>query len=203
MLGLMINWARGWLYITITFLYQVIYISTLLVVNPQLLNERGTLNWDETRFYDKCFTVFYPIFGFSAIIVAGLDVVRYELSNISFITIYPSVLVFIFASFISLWAYVNNSYFILTHRDDKVPNQQVCTTGPYRHIRHPAYLGAIISSLCYPFIVGSLFSFIPVLLNITLLIIRTYYEDKTLKIELKGYYEYSKKTEYKLFPYLW
>ena len=197
------NWVRGWIYIFIAFLYQVIYISTLLIVNPQLLNERGNLNWNETKLHDKYFTVFYIVSGFSALIVAGLDVVRCKWSTIPFMTIYPGILIFIFASFIALWAYVSNSYFILTYRNDKLSNQRVCTAGPYRFIRHPAYLCAIIASLCYPFITGSLFSLIPVLLNIVLLIIRTYYEDKTLKIELKGYNEYSRKTKYKLFPYLW
>lgn len=198
-----LNWARGWIYISITFLYQIIYISTLLIVNPQLLNERGNLNWKETKLHDKYFTIFYPIFGFSAIIVAGLDVIRCKWSNIPLITIYPSILVFIFFSFIALWAFVSNSHCILTYRNDKVPDQQVCTTGPYRYIRHPGYLCAIITSLCYPFILGSLYSLIPILLNVTLLMIRTYYEDKTLRIELKGYDEYSRKTKYRLFPYLW
>jgi protein-S-isoprenylcysteine O-methyltransferase Ste14 len=196
-------WFRGWIYICLGFLYQLIYISILIVINPQLLNERGHINWEETKLYDKYFVIFYPIFGFSMLIVAGFDVVRFQWSSLPFISIYPSILVFILFSFIALWAYVSNSYFILTYRNDKLSNQRVCTIGPYRYIRHPAYLSAIISSLCYPFIIGSLFSLIPVLLNIVLLIIRTSYEDKTLKIELNGYDEYSRMTKYKLFPYLW
>ena len=137
------------------------------------------------------------------LIVAGLDAVRFQWSSLPFITIYPSILVFFLFSFIALWAYVSNSHFILTYRNDKLSQQRVCTIGPYRYIRHPAYLSAIIYSLCYPFILGSLFSLIPMLLNVVLLIIRTYYEDKTLKIELTGYNEYSRKTKYKLFPYIW
>ena len=50
---------------------------------------------------------------------------------------------------------------------------------------------------------GSLFSFIPVSITIVLLIVRTQYEDKTLRRELPGYDEYSKTTKYKLFPYIW
>lgn len=198
-----INWLRGWIYILVAFLYQAAYVLTLLIVNPKLLNKRGKLNWKKTKLHDRYFAVLYPIFGFAAIIVAGLDAVRYELSNISFNTVYPSILVFIFASFVLLWAYINNSHFILTHREDTAGKQQVCTTGPYRYIRHPAYFGGIIYLLCFPFLVGSWLSFVPILLNVALLIIRTYYEDKALKKELRSYEKYSKTTKYKLFPYIW
>ena len=174
-----------------------------MIINPQLLNERGKFSWKESKRYDKYFAIFYAIFGFSMLIVAGLDVVRFQWSSIPFIALYPSIVVFIVFSFMALWAYVSNAHFILTSRNDKLGNQQVCTIGPYKYLRHPGYLAAIICSLCYPFMLGSLFSFIPVLIMIFLLIIRTYYEDKTLKIELTGYDEYSKTTKYRLFPYIW
>jgi protein-S-isoprenylcysteine O-methyltransferase Ste14 len=196
-------WVRGWIYICLAFLYQIFYVSILMIINPQLLNERGKFSWNETKRYDRYFLIFYSIFGFSMLLVAGLDVVRFQWSSIPFIAIYPSIVVFILCSYIALWAYVSNAHFILTSRNDKLSNQQVCAIGPYRYIRHPGYVAAIISSLCYPFILGSLFSFIPVLLIIFLLIIRTYYEDKTLKIELHGYDEYSKVTKYRLFPFIW
>ncbi|MDP4117274.1 MAG: isoprenylcysteine carboxylmethyltransferase family protein [Bacteroidota bacterium] len=195
-------WGRAWIYISIAFLYQGIYISTLMIINPQLLNERGHLNWKETKHYDKYFIIFYPIFTYASLIVAGLDVTRFKWSNIPFIMIYPGLLVFILSCALGLWAYISNTNFILTQRNDKISDQQVCTTGPYRYIRHPGYLAAILSSFCYPFIIGSLFSFIPVSLNIILIILRTNYEDKTLKIELNGYDEYSRITKYMLIPHL-
>jgi len=196
-------WVRGWIYICFAFSYQIIYLSILLIMNPQLLNERGSFNWRETKLYDKYFAFFYALFGFSMIIVAGLDAVRFQWSSLPLITIYPSIVVLFLFCFLALWAYVSNAHFILTSRNDKLSQQRVCAIGPYRYIRHPAYLAAIFTSLCYPFILGSLFSLIPVLFTVVLIIIRTYYEDKTLKIELKGYDEYSKTTKYRLFPYIW
>jgi len=35
------------------------------------------------------------------------------------------------------------------------------------------------------------------------LLIRTSLEDKTLRVELEGYVEYSSKTRYKLIPFVW
>lgn len=173
-----------------------------MIVNPQLLNERGKLNWKETKRYDKYFVISCYILGPSMLIVAGLDV-RFQWSSIPFIAVYPSIVVIILTSFIALWAQISNSHFILTTRNDKLGNQRVCTTGPYKYIRHPGYFCMIFQWLCYPLILGSWFSLIPVLIYVSFIFIRTYYEDKTLKIELKGYEEYAKTTKYRLFPYLW
>ncbi len=198
-----LSWVRGWIYICLMLFYQILYILILMIINPQLLNERGKFSWKETKRYDKYFAIFYSLSGFSMLIVAGLDVVRFQWSSIPFIAIYPSSVIFILCSFLALWAYISNAHFILTYQNDKLSNQRLCTIGPYKYVRHPGYLSAILASLCYPFMLGSLFSFIPVFINIFLIILRTYYEDKTLKIELNGYEEYSKRTKYRLIPYLW
>jgi protein-S-isoprenylcysteine O-methyltransferase Ste14 len=195
-------WVRGWIYICLTLLYQIFYVAILMIMNPQLLNERGKFSWKETKRYDKYFGIFYSFFGFSLLIVAGLDV-RFQWSSIPFTAIYPSIVVFILSSSVAFWAYSSNAHFILTSRNDKLCTQQVCTTGPYRYIRHPGYLAAIIASLCYPVLLGSLLSFIPVSITIFLLVIRTYSEDKTLQRELNGYDQYTKTTRYRLFPYIW
>ncbi len=197
------SWMRGWIYIGLTLSYQILYTLLLLHINPQLLNERGKFNWKDTKRYDRYFGILYALAGFSLLIIAGLDAVRFKWSTIPEITIYPSILVFILCSLLAYWAYHSNSHFILTSRDDKLNKQQICTTGPYRYLRHPGYSAAILSSLCYPLILGSWYSFIPVFIIILLLVIRTSYEDKTLKKELHGYDDYSKKTKYRLFPYLW
>ena len=79
----------------------------------------------------------------------------------------------------------------------------VIETGPYSIIRHPGYLGMLLGSLPIPFAFGSALSFIPVIIMVLLVFIRTYYEDKTLMIELEGYKEYSKKVRYRLIPFIW
>ena len=195
-------WLRGWIYVSYRFSYQFFYISILMVLNPQLLNERGKFNLKETKRYDKYFVLTYFILGPSMLIIAGLDN-RFQWSSIPILAIYPSIIIIIFTSFIALWAQVSNSHFILTTRNDTLCNQQVCTTGPYKYIRHPGYFSMILQWFCYPLILGSLFSLIPALIYISFIFIRTFNEDKTLKIELKGYEEYSKTTRYRLFPYLW
>jgi protein-S-isoprenylcysteine O-methyltransferase Ste14 len=195
-------WLRGWIYISYLFSYQFFYILTLMIVNPMLLNERGKFNLNETKHYDKYFIISCYILVPLMLIVAGLDF-RFQWSSIPFIVIYPCLVAIILTSMLALWAHISNSHFILTSRDDILENQQVFKVGPYKYIRHPGYLSAIIQWVCYPILLGSLFSLIPALIYVSSLFMRTYFEDKTLRIELKGYEDYSKMTNYRLLPHIW
>jgi len=64
-------------------------------------------------------------------------------------------------------------------------------------------MGSFIQALGFPLLFGSLWSIIPTVVSIIILVTRTYLEDNTLQQELLGYAEYAQKTRYKLLPYLW
>jgi protein-S-isoprenylcysteine O-methyltransferase Ste14 len=70
-------------------------------------------------------------------------------------------------------------------------------------VRHPGYLGMLLGSIALPLVLGSVLAFIPLVIMITLIIIRTYYEDTTLKKELTGYTDYCKEVKYRLIPFIW
>ena len=80
---------------------------------------------------------------------------------------------------------------------------KVITTGPYRFVRHPMYVGATILLLCLPVALGSLYALIPTAFCVVFMIIRTVLEDKTLHNELEGYVEYAQRTKYRLLPGIW
>src|SRR5690606_25905194 len=101
-----------------------------------------------------------------------------------------------------LFAQKQNKFFSSTVRIQSDRNHTVCDTGLYKIVRHPAYLGSIIQAAGFPLLFGSLWSIFPVVLLIVLNIVRTSLEDKTLKKELNGYTEYSRKIRYKIFPYV-
>ncbi|MGD8400263.1 MAG: isoprenylcysteine carboxylmethyltransferase family protein [Bacillota bacterium] len=197
------SWVGAWTYLILVFLYQLSYIVTLLLINPALLNERAKLNWKESKGYDRCFLVLYPVGSFLTLLVAGLDFRLHGATIMIFPLRYVGVLLFVFSSVLAFWAFVSNSNFILTHRTAQVAGQQLCSVGPYHYIRHPGYLSAVISTAAFPLLIGSLLSAIPVLATIGLIVYRTAREDQTLKAELSGYVQYSKKVKYKLVPFLW
>jgi protein-S-isoprenylcysteine O-methyltransferase Ste14 len=86
-------------------------------------------------------------------------------------------------------------------QDDR--GQHVIDTGPYSWVRHPGYSGAMITYIAVPFLLESLWAFIPVALAFIFLFMRTSLEDKALQEKLAGYQDYTRKVKYRLIPGIW
>ena len=104
---------------------------------------------------------------------------------------------------IFLLAQHQNKFFSSMVRIQTDRGHTVCDTGLYRFVRHPAYMGSFIQTLGFPLLFGSLWSIIPVFVSICLLVVRTSLEDQTLQNELNGYLDYSRKTRFRLIPFVW
>jgi protein-S-isoprenylcysteine O-methyltransferase Ste14 len=100
-------------------------------------------------------------------------------------------------------AIVENRFFSGTVRIQSERGHHVVSTGPYRFVRHPGYAGALWGYLVIPLLLDSAWTFIPAVLLVGVLILRTALEDKTLQEELPGYKEFAQKTRYRLVPGLW
>ena len=75
--------------------------------------------------------------------------------------------------------------------------------GPYRWVRHPGYVGGLLSAFATPILLDSLWTFGVVAVYLIITIIRTALEDRTLQAELPGYVEYAQRTKYRLLPGIW
>jgi protein-S-isoprenylcysteine O-methyltransferase Ste14 len=197
-----IDIIRAWIYIGCYFIGSLFSCYIFIKKVPGLANERGkikqgTKNWDIpiVLLYFLLAIVITPV-------VAGLDV-RFNISVLPFSFLYLGIGLYIFSLVLSIWPMLHNPFFEGTVRIQTDRNQAVINTGPYKVVRHPGYIGMIIGSLPLPFAFGSLFSIIPAIIMIILVIIRTYLEDKTLINELDGYDEYCTKVKYRLIPYIW
>ena len=199
--GRIVYW-QGLIYVTIGFI-MVLLNYTVLPIDSELLKERskpgeGTKKWDKT-ILGLSFLVTISMY-----IIAGLDSGRYHLSPDFHWSIYLlGIILTTLGQLLFLIAQKQNRFFSSTFRIQTDREHIVCETGLYKIVRHPAYLGSIIQSLGFPLLFGSLWSILPIILLIILLITRTNLEDKALKNELKGYIEYSYKTRYRIFPYVW
>jgi protein-S-isoprenylcysteine O-methyltransferase Ste14 len=97
----------------------------------------------------------------------------------------------------------SNPFFATTVRIQDDRGHCVVSSGPYRPVRHPGYLGSMIYNLVIPLVLDSLWTFIPALLTILLLVVRTKLEDRTLQAELPGYRKYAAAVPYRLIPGIW
>lgn len=109
----------------------------------------------------------------------------------------------IFGHGIIVWAMGANAFFSPLVRIQKERGHTVAAGGPYRVIRHPGYLGAMLFSISVPLMLGSWWAVIPGLASVVLYIVRTSLEDQTLQDELSGYREFSERVKFRLIPGLW
>jgi protein-S-isoprenylcysteine O-methyltransferase Ste14 len=102
-----------------------------------------------------------------------------------------------------LWAMASNAFFAEGVRIQQERGHTVAAGGPYRYVRHPGYVGAILSQAATPFLLGSAWALIPSVASAALYVVRTYLEDQALRQELPGYEAYAQRTRYRLLPGVW
>ncbi|MFO7321579.1 MAG: isoprenylcysteine carboxylmethyltransferase family protein [Chloroflexota bacterium] len=198
-----LSWPAGWLY---TGVYAATIIAQAIVVLPRqpgLIAERAKLQ-QGTKFWDIALTlvaiVLLPMVSWA---IAGLDY-RYGWTAAQPVWIPVAGLLLTALGWgIVIWSMASNPYFSATVRIQAERDHHTVSSGPYRFIRHPGYVGTIIFHLAMPLVVGSLPAFYPNLVTAALLVLRTALEDRTLRDELPGYREYAARTRYRLIPGVW
>ena len=101
------------------------------------------------------------------------------------------------------WALAVNPFFSPGVRIQEERGHRVTAGGPYRHVRHPGYLGGIASCAFGSAALGSGWAMLPVGVLALLLVRRTAVEDRFLQKELDGYASYARRVPYRLLPGLW
>lgn len=81
--------------------------------------------------------------------------------------------------------------------------QKVIDTGVYSVVRHPMYMAALLMFFSCPFVLGSYYAYLPMLLFLVGIILRIRNEEKVLRNGLSGYPAYCEKTRYRLIPFIW
>jgi protein-S-isoprenylcysteine O-methyltransferase Ste14 len=104
---------------------------------------------------------------------------------------------------LSLWAMAANRFFSPVVRVQAERGHHVIRGGPYRFVRHPGYLGLLLSLTSGAVVLGSLWSLLPVLPFAAVVIRRTLLEDRFLRANLEGYCDYAASVRYRMAPGVW
>jgi protein-S-isoprenylcysteine O-methyltransferase Ste14 len=83
------------------------------------------------------------------------------------------------------------------------PDQTVISTGLYKLVRHPMYMGAVLLFVAIPLSLGSLWGLFVIALMLPALIWRLLNEETFLLKNLPGYAEYQNTVRHRLVPFLW
>jgi protein-S-isoprenylcysteine O-methyltransferase Ste14 len=171
-----LGWVWAWAYLGVG--VGILVINTL-VLSPELIAERGQPK-ENVKDWDRMLTTLtlFPTLG--ALIVIGLDE-RFGWSPQLAVEIHLVALAFLaLGQGLFTWAMASNKFFSTAVRIQMDRGHVVASGGPYRYVRHPGYVGYIISWLATSLAPGSLWALIPAGLVMALFVIRTAFEDKTL-----------------------
>lgn len=198
------DWWEAWFYALVSILGFIISRYLAWRRNPDILAERSKfLQHDNPEPFDKILSPLLGLVGGLIPIAAGLDA-RFGLAvEFGLVVKAASVVLFLAGYVLGSYALIENAFFSGMVRIQEDRNQHVVNTGPYKWVRHPGYSGALITYIATPFLLESLWTFVPVALSFVILFLRTALEDKTLQVKLEGYREYAQKVRDRLIPGIW
>jgi protein-S-isoprenylcysteine O-methyltransferase Ste14 len=198
------RWTAFWVLLGFYLLTTGGWMLWLKRRDPGLLKERMTgAARPDVKAWDKKIIRAYTVLLSIMLLVAPLDAVRFRWSRVPLGFQGLALLGLLAAWSLVIWAFRENAFLAECVRIQTERGHRVCTTGPYRIVRHPMYVAVILTILCVPVLLGSLFSLIPAALIAALFVLRTAFEDRTLQAELPGYAEYARDVRWKLLPGIW
>ena len=197
-----LNWWPAWASIAVILAWSMATAFVILHFNPNLLAERlgprrGGKPWD------TAIMSFLGLMQLARYIIAGLDQRYGWTGGFPIIAQIAALTLCILAYALFVWAAASNAFFSQIVRIQSERGHTVATSGPYHYVRHPAYIGAILIELAMPVLLASWWAFIPSVLSLILLIVRTALEDRTLQAELTGYADYARRVRHRLLPGIW
>ena len=193
-----LNYWQAWLLLGILFVPMFIAGLILMMKNPDLLRKR--LNAKEKQGEQKTVVALSGLMFLAAFILAGLNE-RFQWIPLPAWISWVAAGVFLIAY--ALYAEVLRENAYLSRTIEVQENQKVIDTGLYGVVRHPRYMSTLLLFLAMPLVLGSIPSFVVMLLYIPIIAKRIRNEEEVLEEGLDGYTEYKKKVKYKVIPYLW
>lgn len=199
-----LRWTMGWVYLAAFYANQVIVGAILVSSNPQLAAERTRVDRDAARDWDRPLTGIVSLFGpLATLTVAGLDRRWGGSPPLPLWLRGIGIGVGITAIALGIWAMAANRYFYSFVRIEPERGHRVIASGPYRVIRHPGYAAGALYALATPLWLGALWAYAAAGVTLTAIVVRTALEDRTLRAELPGYEDYTRRVRRRLVPGLW
>lgn len=200
-----LRWFMAWLYLLLTLV--TFAVSRLIVwrVHPDLLAERGRMmDHEDTAAFDRVLAPLLALVGPTLVLLVAALAVRFDWQPpfAPWLT-WLGVALFLLGAALGSWALVVNRFFSGVVRIQTDRGHHVVSTGPYAFVRHPGYLGALVSYLGTVLMLGSPWALLPFALEMAVLVARTRLEDQLLQAQLPGYAAYARQVRYRLLPGIW
>ncbi len=197
-----LDWAWAWIFLGIYVLAVAINATLLMRRSPEMVAERGQAAL--SRNWDKLVSGVWALAQYLLLpLVAALDVRLAWSGEIANGWHIAGALVFAAGLALFCWAMITNAYFSTAVRIQSERGHTVCTSGPYRIVRHPGYAGAVLQSIGVALLLGSWWALVPAVIAAGAMVARTAFEDRMLRAELPGYADFAQNVRYRLIPGVW
>lgn len=196
-----VGWWEAWTFLAIYFGAIAFNAVFVLRGDPELIAERGETKAN-TKGWDKIVTSLITLATLAVLVVDGLDV-RFGRSRVPLPVSVIGLALIVAGNAVVSWSMAANRFFARVVRIQTDRGQEVCTSGPYRFVRHPGYAGMIVYSLAMSFGLGSWWALLPATLAAAAFVVRAALEDRALREELPGYAAYAGRVRYRLIPGVW
>jgi protein-S-isoprenylcysteine O-methyltransferase Ste14 len=195
------RYPQGWLFILGFVAWSLLITRHLAAHDPQLLEKRVAAGpAAETRPRQKIIQALASL-AFAAIMVLPAFDHRFGWSRVPIALVALGNVLVALGFWIVFRVFRENSFtsaVIQTYAE-----QRVIDTGPYAHVRHPMYAGALVLLIGIPLALGSYWGLLTLVPFVVVLVVRLLDEEKVLVKELSGYAEYRQRTRFRLVPWVW
>ena len=199
-----LDWPMAWVFMVIFGVGIFVMALVLRERNPELLKERAEFKPREgVQTWDTILSAVARLSIFGILVVSGLDIRNGWTNSVAIVAQLIALVVGLLGYGVIGWAMLSNANAAVYARIQKDRGHTVATTGPYRLVRHPFYVGVITLVLAMPVMLGSLAALIPAAIVVVLFLIKTALEDRILQAELDGYKDYARQVRYRLIPRVW
>ena len=199
-----VDWPAAWIFLLGLAAWSSAMSAWLLKHDPGLLAERmkplyqqGQKVWD--RILIHCAALLWAAW----LTFMPLDAVRFGWSHMPTWFQGLGALSLLLMAYIVYLTFRTNTFAAPVVKIQRERGHKVVSTGPYRHVRHPMYAGAMLFFLGTPLLLGSWYGLALAPFMMATLAVRAVLEERMLMAELEGYADYAARVRYRLIPLLW
>jgi protein-S-isoprenylcysteine O-methyltransferase Ste14 len=196
------DWWPAWAAIAVLLAWFVVEDVVVLRLDPGLIAERlkpprGAKAWD------RAIVSIARLTQLARYILSGLDQRYGWTGGVPLAAQVSGLIVCNLGQALFTWAMASNTFFSQILRIQSDRDHVAVTGGPYRYVRHPGYVGAMMFEFGVSALLASWWSLIAAGFFAVLFILRTALEDRTLQAGLPGYVDYARQVRYRLLPGIW
>lgn len=197
-------WPQAWIFLAELGGLGLVSGLAISRSDPDLVRERmrGPIQRDQKSWDKVLISIFFALW-MSQYVLIGLDAVRFHWSDVPLWLQVVGGLGIASGFYACHVVLMTNTFAAPVVKIQSERKHQVISTGPYAHVRHPMYAGAVPLIVGTPLLLGSWYGLIWSAALIALVGYRAVLEENTLKAELEGYDAYAARVRYRLVPGVW